>query len=585
MKKQLLLFLAILFCALSSSQETKKIFGTVSDDQGPLESVMVSIEGTHNKAFSDAKGKYEINAKEGDIIQYELQGKLPMETKVEDVTRILNITLQDKFEKLDAVTVTKKRRISQEQMAMDYAQNPNIIKNSFGFLDRERVGYSLRIMDEEKIGPQYIDLKTLLNGRFAGVRAGCNALGDLVVSLRNGSTTFNGSNSVVFDIDGVVLDILGCYTIDPANIKRIGIISSLVGTSIYGARGRGGVIVINTKTGTFASVQKSNYLRKKEERDKRGTYIGDAIPVDVAQPLPQYMELYNEAKTEQEAIVVYENQAVKYANSFYFALDSYIHFMNELKNRKFALSILKDQWHLFENNPIALKSLAYIHQANGDFALAKEVYKEVFLLRPEYVQSYFNMAESYTENGQYNQSASMYTRYDYLKEQAFLKDEKGEFSTLMDEEFHSLLTLKASDFLSIKQRKKLVDSESPTGTRLVFEWADSEAEFELQFVNPENRFFTWDHTLAGNKETIEDEKFLGYGTKEYILGNNYPGEWQVNIKYFGNKSLTPTYFKVAIYKNYGEEDQIKEIKVFKLTTRNLNQHLFDVTNVVKVISN
>ena len=253
--------------------------------------------------------------------------------------------------------------------------------------------------------------------------------------------------------------------------------------------------------------------------------------------------------------------------------------MEEWGNKNFASSLLQDNWRVFENNPVALKSLAYFHQAFGDFSRAKEIYKEVFLLRSEYAQSYFNMAESYVENEQYSLAPAMYTRFDYLKEQGFLMDKEGDFSSLMDEEFNNLLGLKGNDLLSTRQRKKLVAEKDLNGTRLVFEWADSEAEFELQFVNPENRFFTWDHTMLGNEGVIKDEKLLGYTTKEYRLGNSYPGDWQVNIKYFGNKSLTPTYLKVAVYRNYGQDDQIKETKVFKLSAKNINQHLFSLLNI------
>ncbi|UWX56143.1 hypothetical protein NYZ99_07600 [Maribacter litopenaei] len=225
-------------------------------------------------------------------------------------------------------------------------------------------------------------MATLLNGRFAGIRARCNAIGELEVALRNGATSFSGTNSVVYDVDGIILERMDCYTPDPSLIKRIAVNSSLVGTSLYGKKGRGGVIIINTKSGTFSSVQNNNYKRFKNKLNQESLFNGGAIPLDGAQPLPIYMESYLAANSEEEAIVAYENQLVKYANSFYFVLDSYRYFMDRWDNKKIASSLLEDNWRLFEGNPVALKSLAYIHQANGDFALAKAIYKEVFLLRP-----------------------------------------------------------------------------------------------------------------------------------------------------------------------------------------------------------
>ena len=572
-------------CAFISGQVKKEVFGKITDEYGPLENVIVSIQGTQESAFSDKEGNYMIQAQEGDILAYELMGKLPMEIKVEDVTRVLNITLRDKVEKLSGVTVSKKLFKSQEQRAMEYDTNPNIIKNAFGYLDKETAGFSMRILDEKDFGPQYTDIGTLLNGRFAGVMAHCNRdTGEVEVSIRTNNTTYGG-NTAIYDVDGIIMYSLPCSLIDLSNIKKIGVIRGAGGAGLYGSNVMGGVVVINTKVGTFASVKQENYRNFKKRLDQESLFTGDAVPMDVAQPLPAYMELYLAAQSEAEAIVTYENQLDKYGNSFYFVLDSYSYFRERWDNKKFANSLLEDNWGVFENNPVALKSLAYFHQAYGDFSLAKEIYKEVFLLRPEYVQSYFNMAESYVENQQYNLAAAMYTRFDYLKGEGFLKDEKGDFSTLLDAELNNLLRLKGNDILSSRQRKKLALEEDLDGTRLVFEWADSEAEFELQFVNPENRYFTWDHTLRGNEEIIKDEKTLGYSTKEYRLGKNYQGDWQVNIKYLGNKSLTPTYLKVAVYRNYGTNDQTKETKVFKLSTKNINQHLFKVSNITGVAVN
>ncbi|UWX56142.1 carboxypeptidase-like regulatory domain-containing protein [Maribacter litopenaei] len=134
--RNLFVFLCVLTsCALATAQEEKEVFGKITDEYGPLENVVVSIEGSQKRAFSDEGGNYRIYAQEGDILLYELMGKLPMEIKVEDVTRVLNVTLRDKVEKLRGVTVTEKRRMkSQEQMSLEYASNPNIVKNSFGFL-------------------------------------------------------------------------------------------------------------------------------------------------------------------------------------------------------------------------------------------------------------------------------------------------------------------------------------------------------------------------------------------------------------------------------------------------------------------
>jgi len=99
--------------------------------------------------------------------------------------------------------------------------------------------------------------------------------------------------------------------------------------------------------------------------------------------------------------------------------------------------------------------------------------------------------------------------------------------------------------------------------RIVVEWNSSEAEFDLEFVNPELRSYIFDHSLAGNQELITDEKQKGYSSKEFFIDDLKEGEWLVNITYKGNKKPEPTYFKITKFYNWGKATQTKEIAVYK----------------------
>ena len=162
-----------LFCSflinVGLAQNIKEVFGTISDDFGFLENVIVSVNDQDTRTVSDVKGNYRIAVEEGDVLRFEHLGKLPLEIKVEDVTRILNMTMFDDAEMLDEVTVNNKRLKTQDERAMEYATNPNIIKNAYGYLDKETAGYSMRILEEKDFGPHYTDIGTLMNGKFAGL--------------------------------------------------------------------------------------------------------------------------------------------------------------------------------------------------------------------------------------------------------------------------------------------------------------------------------------------------------------------------------------------------------------------------------
>jgi len=202
----------------------------------------------------------------------------------------------------------------------------------------------------------------------------------------------------------------------------------------------------------------------------------------------------------------------------------------------------------FASNPTILKALAFKHESIGNHEMAKELYKKVFVLRPHYPQSYLNLANSYNDAGNPEQAATLFARYTHLVNEGFFQSSKI-FDDIMVRDFNSLLK---SDGLLLSRNKRVVKTKEDDfkGTRLVFEWNDGEAEFELQFVNPDGQYSTWKHTLAD--------------------------VWQVNVKYLGNKSLTPAYLKVTVYYNYGTNEQRQEVKIFKLSAKNINQEWLSI---------
>ena len=175
-------------------------------------------------------------------------------------------------------------------------------------------------------------------------------------------------------------------------------------------------------------------------------------------------------------------------------------------------------------------------------------------------------------------------RYDYLLAEELL-EKVEQVKTIMDRDLNNLISLKGADLVSTDRVNEIKLDDDFKGTRLVFEWSNSEAEFELQFVNPEKRYYKSKHSLVANAERIQSEKRSGFSSEEYLIDDTLRGNWLVNATYLGNKSLTPTYLKATVYYNYGSASQRKETKVFKLGLRNVNQQLFSVSNAVSMVAN
>lgn len=69
--------------------QTKTITGTVTDEENhPLPSAIILIKGTTKGTITDFDGNYEINAKEGDTLQFSFVGFKTVEVKITQSNRI-----------------------------------------------------------------------------------------------------------------------------------------------------------------------------------------------------------------------------------------------------------------------------------------------------------------------------------------------------------------------------------------------------------------------------------------------------------------------------------------------------------------
>jgi len=578
--KKLIPLLLLAFCALgATAQETRTVFGKVTDGKNPIENVNITVLDSDRATATDTDGRYEIAVETGDKVRYSYTGLRTIEIRIEDVTRVLNPIMIPEVNELDEVKVTASKRRSQKDLKEDYSSNKRIIKTAYGFLDADRTPGRIGFMHEEEINPINLCILDLLRGQFADlVISGDCSSGGVAISMRASGSLGNASK-VIYDIDGLITEDAPIW-LDVNNIKRIAYLNRLALAVPYGHIGSGGIIVINTKT----SFDKKEALVDKARLKNNYSDGSELSRQEVAKNAPGYLKELRSSGSFEESKKIFERYHATYSNSPYFLLDAYTHFVEEHDEMLYADGIIDEHFGRYANNPVLLKSLAYIYESQGRYEKASETYKEVFILRPNYVQSYRDMAKSYRDLDEPRQAATMYARYEYLIDEGFLEQDTIGFGPIMNREFNNLLLLEKGTLVEgMKAQKLFVAEEDFKGTRLVFEWSDGEAEFELQFVNPEKQYHKWKHSMLDNAEEIEREKDFGYNVKEYLVDGSLPGTWQVNVNYLGNKSLTPAYLKATVYYGYGTRAQRKETMVFKLDLKNVNQELFQFLSSAKVV--
>lgn len=226
MKKILtLLFLAVLSVGLFAQ---KQVSGVVVDAKGePVIGASIQAQGTNQGTISDYDGKFEMNVPES--VKTLVVSFVGMATQEVPAGKNIKVTLLENSEVIQEVVVTGFGNVSKGS----YAGSAQAVKAE----------------DIEKKNPS--ELSKALAGEVAGVQVinGSGQPGTNATIRIRGIGSLNGSSAPLYVVDGVTYD-GDISSIDPGDIASTTILKDATATSLYGARGANGVIVITTKKGT-----------------------------------------------------------------------------------------------------------------------------------------------------------------------------------------------------------------------------------------------------------------------------------------------------------------------------------------------
>ncbi|MEZ4797568.1 MAG: carboxypeptidase-like regulatory domain-containing protein [Flavobacteriaceae bacterium] len=554
---------------------TKDISGKVTYLDAPMPLVNIKVVGKNSGVVTSPDGTYSIKANVGDIIQYSHVGFATVSIIVEDVTEILDIEMVEEQNELETVIVTADGKLGKAAELAKKADEK--FKTSMGTIDPKTAGYSVGYIDGDNTTSGARDILDVLTGKVAGVTV--DRLNN-IVKLR-GTGSINTDTPAIWDVDGVIMSEVP--QIDPANVKNIHLLKSLASTTRYGTAGRGGVIVVTTKSGDFSAAE-ANRNKIAEKYTNKDYYANDASQISLSSlNANTYADALEAFETKQKAFIYYDeklkNQLPSYADHIAIAQKFVSHF-NDLT---LSTQIFKELIERNDKNPEILKAIAYHLQTIGRPKEAIDAYERTFKLRPQYAQSFRDLANAYIENDQYKKSWRLYMSY--LMQG---NDVSGEgIGELIYNEMEWLYFSRKNQ-TDIKENfipksKNLFDFRNDV--RIIVEWNSSEAEFDLEFVNPELRSYVFEHTLSGNQELITDEKQKGYSSKEFFIDDLKDGEWLVNITYKGNKKPEPTYFKITKFYNWGKETETKEVTVYKFQNERDKIQLMRFTKDLLLVKN
>lgn len=558
-----------------SQDRVNKISGVVTSYGSPMANVNIALKGSSDGIQTDANGKYEIDARPRDILIFSYVGMTTQEIIIEDVTRVLNIDMIPRVEELDEVIVQQKAKKGQQGLAMGYAKKKSIISTAYGFVDAANAGYAMSHIDGADLNPSAIDIISAIQGKIPGLSV--ETIDDNGVALRalfmRGRSSANTPRPAIYEVDGVIFEKAPDF-LQIDRIDRVATIPGLAGVIKYGQIAAGGIIVINT---IGANVQREEGTNKPYDQVKLRDNTFDARSVQgrFKREPPKYILEMKKETTAEDAMAQFDIQKKLYGSSPYFYLSAADFFQENWASSNMQDLVIMEMKAKYSNNSNVLKALAYTYEERKNFDAALKSYIEIFKKRPRYAQSYRDLANMYSKTGNYKKALALYVRYQKSRSLDTVTTGFEGIDAVIDTEFTNLLATHGKELAKGAKNGEMTEYQ---GIRTVFEWNNSEAEFDLQFVNPEKTYFIWSHTNEKEKARIIDEKTKGYTSEQFLIDQSKPGEWLINLKYYGNKSYDPTIMKVTTYYNYGLFTQRSEIKVFRLELKNVNQQLVMLQN-------
>ncbi|MEW7291112.1 carboxypeptidase-like regulatory domain-containing protein [Aquimarina sp. 2304DJ70-9] len=533
----------LIYDLVGSSEVVKGI--VLSEDDTPVQGCRVLVKGTLLHSETNKDGVFYVNAKEGDMLELSHFGFEGKEI-VLDVPEDIKINLKPKYNELSQVKVKGKEHNDPQEVIHLGGMNK----------EKQRLGFAAYTLTKDKFIQSAIFLPDLLRAQFPGV----NVRNNRIFNSRSNSSNVSCSTPL-FVVDGIPF--IGGLPVHilPPMIESITYVPGLSGAIQYGRLARNGVFYI--KTVLFANDMRSQTKDYEDFTETTKNYAHPKLIHNSNNRRPDYLDTLFDSKTYKEALDEYFELIQYHGKETIFFINSFEYFKKW--NENFSREVLSNLIEISNRKDYeALRALAFRLEKIGDQESALLVYENIFEIRPNYAQSYLDLARTYKENKRYQDAFEIY------KIMLQNRDNNVDFTPLLAQAKSQIQHLLNNHRIQVSYSdvptKLLVVKSAPV--RIVFDWNDPEAEFVLQFVNPKMRYYEWSNQSEENKASFKEDTKNGALSKEFIIEKSFEGQWVVNLNVNRKTAKSSeSFLKYTIYTNYGLPNETKEIKFIKLNNQ------------------
>lgn len=548
----------------SQNQVQGLLKGTVFVDNKPAPGTKIAVKGISDSFLTDSNGGFSINAEVGDtLLVTNVESRTMKMIPVEKIS-YTTVLLEGNTVELDEVILVEKR----QEEALE------LVNTGYASYDRNRLGYAVSSIADDDISAIETTGGDAIRNKVAGVnvdRQGfTGASGGLAQTEIRGRNSISMDSNALIVVDGVPLKrssretnmstgnmsttIENLSMIDPANIKKVSVLKGLAATNQWGSEGANGVILITTKTGGGASANTGG--NKKEDRARLKNNIYEESQVGNRENDSPIIKALSSTTEIEEAYDTYLTLRNYNLEDTTFYLDAFWYFQN--RDKKLASRIISNLWELNPESVEVLRTVAMALATVDDYDLELKINQQLISIVPNEVNAHFNNALALRGSGNAKKGLDELIAMETGTKNASLST--SGISKTLSREIKNLLFIHAGK-VNISNVDPKYQGNLKFKARLVFEWNLPGAEFELQFVNPQNRFFKWRHTTNDLGERISNEIRDNYRMEEFEFAGDVLGKWVFNaqsLEDFSDKSMVPLLLKCTIYTNFGYPNQQKE---------------------------
>ena len=221
LQNMMLPLVASTFFATEAFAQTINVKGVVKDEAGmPVIGANVLVKGTTNGTITDLDGNFQLEAREGDVIEISYIGYTAQELPA---SATMNITLREDSELLGEVVVIGYGQVKKEDAT-----------GSVTALKPDKISKGVTTSPQDMITGKIAGVNVVSTGGTPGAGA--------TIRIRGGSS-LNASNDPLVVIDGLAMDNDGIKgmsnalsLVNPNDIETFTVLKDASATAIYGSR-------------------------------------------------------------------------------------------------------------------------------------------------------------------------------------------------------------------------------------------------------------------------------------------------------------------------------------------------------------